>query len=276
MNLSRSPVLLQTQIRGKGLPLLCLHGHPGSGACMEVFSDRLSQRFKTIAPDLRGYGTSKAPGPFAMTDHLDDLEALLEQQSVSKFAILGWSLGGILAMELALRHPERVQGLILVATSAYPRSNHPRTHWTDDALTGIAALINWAAPGSAWNIELLGKRSLLRYLIQTHTPETYRYLARYAVPAFLQTSSYANRALGDALGSRYNRLADLDRIRCPSLVLAGDCDRHITAASSLETADHLPHCQDKIYAGTAHLFPWEIPEQVLADIETWLGQHISL
>lgn len=251
-------------------PLLCLHGHPGSGACMDVFTERLSQHFTTLAPDLRGYGQSKASTPFAMTDHLSDLDALLEAHNIDEFMILGWSLGGILAMELAMRHPERVKGLILVATSAHPWGDHPRTGWRDDLLTGIASLINLVVPGWRWNIEWLGKRSLLRYLIQKHTPDTYRYLARYAVPAFLQTSRFANRALGDALRSRYNRLTDLEQIDCSCLVLAGACDRHITAASSLETADSLKHCNRKVYEATAHLFPWEIPDVVLGDIETWL------
>ncbi len=237
---------------------------------MDVFTERLSQRFTTVSPDLRGYGQSKARAPFAMTDHLSDLEALLEAHGIDEFMILGWSLGGILAMELAMRHPSRVKGLILVATSAHPWGDHPRTGWIDDVLTGITSLINLVVPGWQWNIERLGKRSLLRYLIQKHTPDTYRYLARYAVPAFLQTSRFANRALGDALRSRYNRLGDLEQIDCPSLLLAGACDRHITAASSLETADSLKDCESKVYEKTAHLFPWEIPNAVLLDIEDWL------
>jgi len=278
-----TPVSLRNQIQGsKANPtLLCLHGHPGSGDCMGVFTQALSSRFRTRAPDLRGYGKSKAPGPFAMTDHLADLTALLERESVEEFYLLGWSLGGILAMELALQaateaagsdRPNRVKGIILIATAAHPRSDHPATDWTDDLLTGVAGLINAVSPGAQWNIDLFGRRSLFRYLVQQQTPETYRYLAKYALPAYLQTSHWANKALGDALKARYNRLSELSAINCPCLMLAGEGDRHITARSSLETAQHLPHCQSKVYGDVAHLFPWCIPEQVLADIELWLDQ----
>lgn len=261
---------LVTTVRGEGLPLLCLHGHPGSGHCMGVFTEPLSRRFCTIAPDLRGYGRSPAHGPFAMADHLLDLEALLERRAVDEFCLLGWSLGGILALELALRHPQRVKGLILVATSAHPWGDHPATGWTDDLLTGLAGLCNGLSPGARWHIEALGKRSLFRYLVQRHTPETYRYLADCALPAYLQTSRWANRALNQALRSRYNRLEALGGIAAPCLMLVGQGDRHITAASSLETAERLPHCQIQQYAGVAHLFPWEIPQQVIGDIEQWL------
>lgn len=274
-----APIALNTKTQGsKTRPtLLCLHGHPGSGDCMGVFTEALSGQFRTLAPDLRGYGSSKAPGPFAMADHLTDLEALLEREQVEDFYLLGWSLGGILALELALRdaqgnRPCRVKGIILIATAACPRSNHPATGWTEDLLTGVAGLINVASPGAQWNIDLFGKRSLFRYLVQQQTPATYRYLAKYALPAYLQTSRWANKALGDALKSRYNRLEDLPAIACPCLMLVGENDCHITARSSLETAQQLPHCQSKVYRNVAHLFPWEIPQRVVADVQQWLSE----
>ena len=137
----------------------------------------------------------------------------------------------------------------------------------------MASLINWLRPGWQWNIETFGRRSLYRYLVQQHTESTYRYLAQDALSAYLQTSGYANRALYAALGRRYNRLYDLKAIQSPCLVLAGADDRHITAASSQETAKFLPNSEWHCYPDTAHLFPWEIPDRVLADIDDWLERH---
>jgi proline iminopeptidase len=242
---------------------------------MSVFTNHLSTRFQTIAPDLRGYGKSKVQSAFEMSAHLVDLEALLDRLQIQECLVLGWSLGGILAMELALRHPNRVKGLILIATAARPRSSHPAVSWEDNVYTGIASLLNQINPGWQWNIETFGKRSLFRYLIQQHTPATYQYLAEQAVTAYLQTSPLATRALQNSLNAGYDRISDLKHIQCPALVLAGADDRHITAASSLETAQHLAQCQAHCYPNVAHLFPWEIPEQMLSDIDQWLHQNAT-
>lgn len=259
---------------GNGYPLLCLHGHPGNAVCMRVFTEKFSQWYATIAPDLRGYGRSRTSSPFAMQDHLVDLVALLDRLGIQNCLVLGWSLGGILAMELALRFPQRVSGLILLGTAARPRGNHPPISWQDNVLTAIASLLNKAVPGWQWNIDTFGRRSLYRYLIQQHTPQAYQRLAEEAFPAFLQTSKFAQQALTQALRAGYDRLPDLEKITVPSLMLCGECDRHITASASEETAQHLPNSTFKQYPNTAHLFPWEISEQMLADIDDWLQTYL--
>lgn len=261
---------LNVEVRGQGFPVLCLHGHPGSAASLSVFTSHLSQRFQTFAPDLRGYGQSQTKQDFTMVDHLQDLEGLLDRWQISQCLVLGWSLGGILAMELALKFPERVRGLILIATAARPLSNHPPITNADYLYTAIASILNWLRPGWQWNIETFGKRSLYRYLLGQHSTTAYQYLAAEALPAYLQTSSAARKALSVALRAGYNRLEEIQQIQCPSLVLAAAEDRHITPESSLETAHHLPNADWTCYQQTAHLFPWEIPDRLLADIDTWL------
>ncbi|NDJ16556.1 alpha/beta fold hydrolase [Myxacorys almedinensis A] len=264
---------LKVAIAGQGYPILCLHGHPGSGRSMRVFTEHLAQNFQTLSPDLRGYGQSKTRQDFTMTDHLSDLERLLDRYSLDRCLLLGWSLGGILALELAVKHPERFSGLILVATAGRPWSNHPPVSLQDNVYTGIAAMLNLVKPGWEWNIETFAKRSLFRYLIQQHTPAAYHYIASDAVYAFANTSPAANRALTQAMREGYTHVQGYEKIGCPCLMLAGEADRHISAISSLETADAIPNCESKVYPNTAHLLPWEIPAQLLSDIDQWLAQH---
>lgn len=176
---------------GKGipsLPILMLHGHPGNADCMAVFAEAVAGMHPCVAPDLRGYGRSQVVDPFEMEEHLEDLELLLNRLGWQECLVLGWSLGGILALELALRLPQRVKGLVLVASAACPRSNHPPTDFWDQVNTGVASLLNWLWPGWEWNIETFGRRSLYRYLMQQQTPTAYRYLAHMALPAYLHTS----------------------------------------------------------------------------------------
>ena len=263
-----------------GLPILCLHGHPGSGAAMSVFIEPLNALgFDTYAPDLRGYGKSRTRYPFEMNSHLDDLDELLATYKVERCLVLGWSLGGILTMELALRRPDVVQGMILVGTAARPRGSHPPISLWDNALTGVVGALNWALPSiepvNGW-VRSLGKQSLFRYLIQQHTPLAYRYLAQQGAPALLQMSRQADAALTRAIRAGYNRLPDVRTLKIPALMLCGECDRHITAEASLETAKALPNCEAHCYPNTAHLFPWEIPKIVNADIQDWLYRHQHL
>lgn len=240
---------------------------------MGIFTHSLSGNYQTISPDLRGYGRSKTHTPFTMEEHIQDLVRLLDQNQIKQCLVLGWSLGGILAMELALRYPDRISGLILVATAAYPRSNHPPITWQDNLFTGIAGIINWIRPGWLWNINRFGRRSLFRYLMVQQTSGAYDFVAQFAMPAFFRTSKYAQRALNQALRQGYNKETELRSIICPCLVLAGAKDRHITAAASQSTAENLPQSEWICYEETAHLFPWEIPALVQRDIQNWLRKH---
>lgn len=240
---------------------------------MGVFYEALSLRYHTIAPDLRGYGASRVNQDYTLEQHLQDLVELLDAQGIESCIILGWSLGGILAMELALRYPQRVAGLILIATAARPVGNHPPTNWLDLTNTGIASLLNLVTPGNPWVIRTFGQRSLYRYLLQRHTPHAYQRLAREGFWAYVATSGQAQRALNRALARGYNRLDAVRTLQCPSLVLYGAEDRHITAAASLETAANIPEAEHICYPDTAHLLPWEIPDQLLTDIEAWLSRH---
>ena len=266
---------LNTEIKGQGYPILCLHGHPGCIASMSVFTNYLSQQYQTITPDLRGYGRSRYKDKFVMQDHLSDIIALLDKHQIDRCLVLGWSLGGIITMELAIAQPERFSGTILVATAAHPLSDHPRETWQDLLFTGVAGIANYFKPAWQWNIDTFGKRSLFRYLIQNHHAEAYRYLAKEAVPAYMQTSKVASKALSIAIRKGYNRLEDVRRIKIPALMLSGSEDRHITAYASEKTAKHLPNCEYINYPGVAHLFPWEIRDRVLADIQDWLDRHIE-
>ena len=286
-------------ISDRRLKVLCLHGHPGNSEAMQIFAKYFHDKgIKAISPDLRGYGNCKATVNFTMLDHIQDLWDLLESDRQSdqqdllnehpetEYLILGWSLGGILAMELALRAAEqqnlthnnvtpKIVGLILIATAAKPRSGLPKIAWWEYANLVIAVALHWIAPKQRWHIEWFGKRSLIRYLIQQHTQEAYDQISHTGARAYLQTSRYAQRALMQALRQGYDRTGDLAKIQVPCLAIAAEQDRHITAASTLETAKLLPNCEFISYPNTAHLLPWEIGDRLLADIDSWCDRHLS-
>ncbi len=260
---------LYTEESGTGFPLLCLHGHPGSARSMGIFAVGLNKRFRVISPDLRGYGKSQTRESFEITQHIEDLIQLLDERGIDRTLVLGWSLGGIFAMELALRYPNRVSGLILVATAARPWGNHPKISLVDNLFTGLAGIINILRPGWQWNIDQLGSRSLFRHLVRQQTPAVYHFLAREAVYAYFKTSRRADQALSRAIAAGYNRVPDLPKLTCPALMLIGEFDRHIAPSASLETAKTIVGCEWSTF-DAAHLIPWECPEELLKRIEQWL------
>lgn len=97
-------------------PLLCLHGLTRNARDFEDLAARLSGQWRVICPDLRGRGDSdyaRDPMTYTPAQYFDDLEALLEDQAITRFVAIGTSLGGLLTMMLTARAPERVAAAVL-------------------------------------------------------------------------------------------------------------------------------------------------------------------
>ena len=113
---------LTTAYRVHGTPgartLLLIHGDASSSACYEPLRERLADEFYMVAPDLRCFGGSDAlpvDATRGMRDFSDDIHELVEALGWEKFSILGWSLGGGVAMQYAIDHSERLEAVVLQA-----------------------------------------------------------------------------------------------------------------------------------------------------------------
>lgn len=105
--------------RGRGTPLLLVHGFPLDHSIWEPVVPLLETDFDLILPDLRGFGASEAPSAeAAMDDFAADLAGLLDHLGVEKAAVAGHSMGGYVTLALARAWPERLTGLGLVASQA--------------------------------------------------------------------------------------------------------------------------------------------------------------
>lgn len=108
------------ELCGDGPPLLMLHGFTGSAACWHPFLPEFGRRCRVIAVDLPGHGRTDAPrdaARYRTEAVVDDLCRLLDELSVDKAAVLGYSMGGRLALSLAMLRPERVAALMLESSS---------------------------------------------------------------------------------------------------------------------------------------------------------------
>jgi pimeloyl-ACP methyl ester carboxylesterase len=107
--------------RGRGEPVVLIHGHPFSRRMWAPQLEELSEDFRLLAPDLPGYGASPpVRGKITMRELADAVLGLMDAVEIRSATIVGLSMGGLVAMELALARPERVNGLVLAATTAAP------------------------------------------------------------------------------------------------------------------------------------------------------------
>jgi 3-oxoadipate enol-lactonase len=103
--------------RGKGTPLVLLHGYPLDHHLWDDVAPLLEDTFDLILPDLRGFGQSTTiASPFTMDDYASDIAGLLDHLGIQKAAIVGHSMGGYVALAFARLYPERVSGLGLVSS----------------------------------------------------------------------------------------------------------------------------------------------------------------
>jgi pimeloyl-ACP methyl ester carboxylesterase len=111
------PVVLAYDVRGRGSPLVMIQGMGVGRWGWEPVAARLARRFQVITIDNRGIGASDTPpGHYSTRMMADDVLAVLDAAGIQRASLIGTSLGGMIAQELALAHPERVDKLVLVAT----------------------------------------------------------------------------------------------------------------------------------------------------------------
>src|SRR5262245_22630542 len=98
--------------------VLCIHGYGQSSAYWAPTLERLTRGgVRSLAPDLPGFGASaRLPGPYTMEAYADAVAALLDARGLARVALVGGSMGGVVAQHFALRHPTRLARLLLVAT----------------------------------------------------------------------------------------------------------------------------------------------------------------
>ena len=103
--------------RGKGTPLVLLHGFPLDHHLWDDIAPLLEDRFDLILPDLRGFGESATvDAPYSMDDYASDIAGLLDQLGIQKAVIAGHSMGGYVALAFARLYPARVSGLALISS----------------------------------------------------------------------------------------------------------------------------------------------------------------
>ncbi len=126
-------VTLYYEERGTGEPIFCIHGTGSSSALWGEAAEQLGKRGRAIVYDRRGFSRSERPEPF-VTDvhqHADDAAALIDALAAAPAIVIGRSQGGEIAVDLALRYPDRVRALALLEGGGLSLSE-PLRRWLAD------------------------------------------------------------------------------------------------------------------------------------------------
>lgn len=237
-------VSLYYELTGNGERLLSISGTGGDLRQKPGVSDGLvGQTFEVLSYDQRGLGQSSTPAwPYAMADFAADAAALLDAVGWDDCLVMGVSFGGMVAQEMAIRHPERVRRLVLCCTSAggVGGASYPLQELVDLS----------PEEASARRMELLDTRWDETW--RSENPEMVALIAERmpgragAPPAEGLTNQLAARAEHDTSGR-------LGTISCPTLVCGGRFDGIAPAANSEFLASAIPGARLEMFDG-GHAF----------------------
>jgi pimeloyl-ACP methyl ester carboxylesterase len=252
--------------------LVLVHGFAASLADWEPWVKRLSGHYRIISLDLPGHGLTLAPAGFhANADGYADLVVEVARRlGVKRFVVIGNSMGGGVAWDIALRHPDRLDGLVLVDAVGPPPPGQVQR------------------PGGGPIVFKLLRYPVLRgVLAQVDlTPLVGQGLKsafvdpRLVTPDLIQRYGDFSRAPGHRAilvdlvrGERMNPRslsARLKTIRTPTLIMHGESDRLIPFASGQQMARLIPGSTFIAYPGVGHVPMEQIPDRSAADLERWL------
>jgi 3-oxoadipate enol-lactonase len=238
---------------GVGEPLLLIQGMSATHATWgRPFLEELEGSFECIVFDNRGIGLSgRAEGQFTIAEMAADTAALLDALKLESAHVVGISMGGMIAQELALGHPERIRTLTLGAT--YCGGPQGSLMGRDDQQmlgSAFASREREQVHRAMWEINLSPgfRADDSRFAAFTEMAS--------AFPAPLPVVIQQMRACGD-----HDTSERLGQISLPTLVIHGDEDRLLGPDNGREIAALIPGARLEMLAGVGHMFWWEQPQR---------------
>jgi pimeloyl-ACP methyl ester carboxylesterase len=251
---------------GAGPPLLLVHGLSG---CWQNWLENIpdfARTHRVIAVDLPGFGASPMPRePISISGYARFLEQVCDALSIDAAAVVGNSMGGHIAAELAIASPQRVERLMLVAAAGISAEHVQR----DAVMTGgrvVAAIGTRAVARHAWFARRAGLRRMALSFVVRHpdrlsAPLAHELMQGAGKPGFLP-------ALEAVLTHRISER--LPQIACPTFVLWGEDDHVIPVRDAKRFGELIPDVRVEVWPDTGHVAMLERPERFNALLETFL------
>jgi pimeloyl-ACP methyl ester carboxylesterase len=235
---------------GQGLPLVLLHGFPLDRRMWDAQVAELSAHWRVIAPDLRGFGTSRWQAPFSIPDLAQDVHTMLTQLAALPCVLAGLSMGGYVALAFARKYHQDLRGLILVDTKAEGDTSEQRE--------GRAKMIDL--------VQKQGSKAVADQMVPKLVAEDVPRM-RPAVAAAVRTLAEAcppktiEYAL-EAMRDRPDQSPHLGSIKVPTLIIVGDADAITPVPVSQKMQQGIAGSELVVIKGSGHMSTMEQPAQV--------------
>lgn len=258
----------------RGLKVVLLHGGGIDSASLSwrLALEALAPHCRVYAPDLPGYGASEKP-PLAYTTEffIEFAQKFLDALQLSRASLIGLSMGGAIALGVALRAPHRIEKLVLV--DSYGLQERFPAH----AL--VWALTRWPALQEIAVLPIRSSRVLLRWGMRILTgnpsfitPELVEEVAQWARhPQARRAFAYWLRDEISWKGVKTNFLSELARLEIPVLLLHGERDRIVPVEVARRAQRLFKNARLCVLSGCGHWAPRERPEEVHRAIVEFLA-----
>ena len=245
--------------QGEGPVLLFLHGIGGNHQSFDGQLPAFADRWRAVSWDMPGYGASPPLDEMTFENLAHALARLLDQLDAPTAAIVGHSMGGMVAQEFMVHYPGRTSAVVLSGTS--PSFGKPGK-WRDEFLgQRLAPLDRGLRPADF-------AKELVPNLMSSNPPEA-AVASAHASMSALPAETYRSALNCLVTFNQRDRLSD---ISCPTLALAGEFDAAAPAPMMEKMASQIPDCRYHCLSGVGHLANLEDPEQFNGAIRTFLDE----
>jgi 3-oxoadipate enol-lactonase len=226
-------------VHGEGPPMLLIGGLGFGRWAWFRQVPAFSRHFRTITFDARGERDLKG----GVADLAADAVALLEHLRVKKVHVLGTSLGGFVAQELALLRPDLVDRLILVCTSYGREGPETMSPWALADMIGLPSL-------NAERAVRRGLEAATSDAYRAERPEEFEQIVRWRLVDSPSLSAYYKQVRA---GARFDVSRDVGHITSPTLVIHGAEDRYVPVANAVALAEEIPGARLRVLDDAGHL-----------------------
>ncbi len=233
------------EVHGAGEPLLLIYGLAGRGNNWKFQIEALSSRFQVITFDNRGVGETDQPlEAFTLGDIADDAAALLDHLGIASAYVFGISMGGMIAQEFALRHPDKVRKLALGCTHPGIKNCLPSPGWVTEIFKSL--------PGKPREQVV---RDCIPINYSSFTQQHRSELIESLIPLFVDNRQRAHGYAGQLKAIwDFNAFDLLPQIAVPALVMTGTDDVLVVPGNSKIITERIPNARLIEFSEAGHLF----------------------